>query len=93
MFRISRPSLIAEIWSKSQSSSVLITGSPGAGKSWLVAQLVRNCQNQERPHLALIAEDYPVDSLEELQSALGFKMGVVSFLRSLPGGHVIVPMR
>jgi hypothetical protein len=91
MFRISRPSLVSEIWSRSQNGgSVLITGSPGAGKSWLVAQIVRNCQSNGRSYLALIAEDYPVGSMEDLSSALGFKTDVVSFLHSLPGNPVLI---
>src|SRR5258707_11299851 len=90
MFRIDRTRLVEKIWSKSQENSVLITGSPGIGKSWLVAQLVKHCQKQRRPSLSVIAEDYPVSSLEELQSALRFKTDVISFFRSLPGNPVLI---
>jgi hypothetical protein len=90
MFRIERTRLLEEIWSKSQENSVLITGSPGIGKSWLVAQLVKTCKKQGRSSLSLIAEDYPVSSLEELHLALRFKTDVISFLRSLPGAPVLI---
>jgi hypothetical protein len=90
MFRVDRARLVEEILSRSQENSVLITGSPGIGKSWLVAQLVRASQKQRRSHLPLIAEEYPVNSLEELQSALRLKTDVISFLRSLPGDPVLI---
>src|SRR5579885_74751 len=90
MFRVERARLVEEIWSKSQQNSVLITGSPGIGKSWLVAQLVRTSIKQRRPHLPIIAEEYPVDSLEALQLALRLTTDVISFLRSLPGSPVLI---
>jgi len=90
MFRVNRSSLLSDILSHSQSGSVLITGSPGLGKSWLAAQVVRTCIREKRPHLAIIAEDYPVNSLEELRTALGFKTDILTFLRSLPGDPVLI---
>ena len=83
MFRVNRSSLLSDVWSQSRTGSALITGSPGTGKSWLVAQIVRTCKREKRPHLAIIAEDYPVNSLEELRLALGFKTDILTFLRSL----------
>ena len=90
MFRVNRSSLLSDILLQSQSGSVLITGSPGSGKSWLAAQVVRTCIRKKRPHLAIIAEDYPVNSLEELRTALGFKTDILTFLRSLPGDPVLI---
>jgi hypothetical protein len=90
MFRVNRSSLLSDILSQSQSGSVLITGSPGSGKSWLAAQVVRTCIREKRPHLAIIAEDYPVNSLEELRTALGFKTDILTFLRSLPSDPVLI---
>jgi hypothetical protein len=90
MFRVNRSSLLSDILSQSHSGSILITGSPGAGKSWLAGQVVRACIKEKRPHLAIIAEDYPVNSLEELRMALGFKTDVLMFLGSLPSTPVLI---
>jgi hypothetical protein len=38
----------------------------------------------------LIAENYPVSSLEGLQSALGFKTDVISYLRAFPDAPVLI---
>ena len=40
--------------------------------------------------MPLIAEDFAVESLEDLRSALGFKTDVLSFLESLPDNPVLV---
>lgn len=90
MFRIERARLVEDIWSKSQQNSVLITGSPGIGKSWLAVQVGRYCHKQGQLYLPIIAEEYPVNSVEELQSALRLKSDVISFLRSLPGTPVLI---
>jgi hypothetical protein len=90
MFRVNRPSLLSDVWSQTRKGSALVTGSPGSGKSWLVAQIVRTCVREKRPHLALIAEDYPVHSLEELRVSLGFKTDILTFLRSLPGEPLLI---
>lgn len=90
MFRVNRSSLLGDLWSQSRTGSALVTGSPGSGKSWLVAQIVRTCIREKRPHLAIIAEDYPVHSLEELRLALGFKTDVLTFLTSLPGDPLLI---
>ena len=90
MFRVNRSSLLSNILSQSRSGSVLITGSPGSGKSWLVAQVVRTCIREKRPHLGIIAEDYPVGSLDDLRTVLGFKTDILTFLRSLPGEPVLI---
>jgi hypothetical protein len=90
MFRVNRSSLLSDVWFQSRTGSALITGSPGTGKSWLVAQIVRTCKREKRSHLAIIAEDYPVSSLEELRVALGFKTDILTFLRSLPGDPLLI---
>ena len=90
MFRIDRARLVEEIWSKSQQNSVLITGSPGIGKSWIIAQVGRYCKKQGQPYLPLSAEQYPVNSIEELQPALHLKTDVISFFRSLPGSPILM---
>jgi hypothetical protein len=90
MFRVDRPSLLSEIWDLTQTHSVLITGSPGIGKSWTIAQFIRKCRINSRPHLAVAAEDFEVRSVDELTSALGFKTDVLPFLESLGGNAVLI---
>lgn len=90
MFRIARSPLLSEIWELSKANSVLVTGSPGSGKSWTVAQFVRQCKAKKRACLPLMAEDFSVDSLEQLRVALGFKSDVLSFVTSLSNEPVVV---
>jgi hypothetical protein len=90
MFRIARSPLLSQIWELSRTNSVLITGSPGSGKSWTIAQFVRQCKAGKRPCLPLLAEDFSVESLEELRAALGFKSDLLSFVSSLSREPVVV---
>ncbi len=90
MFRIARSPLMSQIWDISRTNSVLITGSPGSGKSWTIAQFVRQCKAEKRPCLPLVAEDFSVESLEQLRIALGFKSDVLSFVSSLSHEPVVV---
>lgn len=90
MFRIARGPLLSQIWELSRTNSVLITGSPGSGKSWTIAQFVRQCKTEKRPSLPLLAEDFSVESLEELRAALGFKSDLLSFVSALSREPVVV---
>ena len=90
MFRIARSPLLSQIWELSRTNSVLITGSPGSGKSWTIAPFVRQCKVEKRPCLPLVAEDFSVESLEQLRVALGFKSDVLSFVSSLSNEPVVV---
>lgn len=90
MFRVERTEFLDQVWEVSQRQSVLLTGSPGVGKSWTVAQFARKCKTEQRPQLALAAEDFDVTSIDELTSALGFKRDVVPFLESLGGSSVLI---
>ena len=82
MFRIKRPELTAEIWELSKGGSVVLTGSPGVGKSWIIAQLIRQCRSESRPYLPIAAEDFEVSSIDELSSALKFKSDILFLLAS-----------
>jgi hypothetical protein len=90
VFRIARGPLESQIWDLSRSNSVLITGSPGSGKSWTIAQFVRRCKAEKRQCLPLIAEDFSAESLEQLRIALDFKSDVLSFVSSLSNEPVVV---
>lgn len=89
MFRIERPLLLEQIWTATGDGSVLVTGSPGVGKSWALAQFIRRCRATKRPVLAIVAEDFDVRSVEELSSALGIRKDLPTFLDSLGPGAVL----
>jgi hypothetical protein len=90
MFRVNRSELASEIWDQSKTNSLVITGSPGVGKTWIIAQLIRRCKSESRPCLPLIAEDFDIRSVDELTSALGFSTDVVSFLGSLGNNPILL---
>src|SRR6266568_609966 len=83
MFRIERPHALEELWKLSLTGSLVVTGSPGVGKSWTIAQFVRQCRRENRPCLPLAAEDFDVRSIQDITSALGFKREIIPFLQSL----------
>lgn len=82
MFRIDRSGLVQEIVTAIETRSVLLAGSPGIGKSWLITAVARRLRESSRL-LVLAAENYPVNSLEELQKTLGFKNDLLSVLSGL----------
>jgi hypothetical protein len=90
MFRVERSQLMDQIWNLTKAESALLTGSPGVGKSWTIAQLIRRCRTERRPHLAVAAEDFDVSSIDDLTSALGFKREVLPFLESLGKGAILI---
>ena len=90
MFRIKRPQLLAQIWELSKNGSVVLTGSPGVGKSWMIAQLIRECRAENRPYLPIAAEDFDIRSIDELGLALQFKTDILSFLKTLGAGPVLL---
>jgi hypothetical protein len=86
-FRIKRPGLTSEIWDLSKGGSVVLTGQPGVGKSWMIAQLIRRCRSENRPYLPIAAEDFDIRSVDELAPAMSFKTDIFSVLRSLGGRY------
>jgi hypothetical protein len=90
MFRVKRSNLISEIWELSKVGSVVLTGQPGVGKSWMIAQLIRRCRSENRPHLPIAAEDFDIKSVDELAPALNFKTDIFSVLRGLGGEPLLL---
>jgi hypothetical protein len=90
MFRIERRALLDEVWHATGEQSVLLTGAPGCGKSWLIAQFVRKCKSMKRPVLALAAEDFAVTSVDEIGSLLGAGPDLQQFVASLGDNVVFV---
>ena len=83
MFRIEHIPFMSQLWEVTQQSSVVLTGSPGVGKSWTIAQFIRKCRKAKRPVLPVAAEDFEVRSLEELSTAVG--------LLIFPEAAIIIP--
>lgn len=90
MFRVDRSLLLLWISERTKKESVVLTGSPGAGKSWIIAQFVRSCRSTKRPNLALSAEDFEVRSIAELTHALGLKTDLITLLANLGSGAVLI---
>jgi len=89
MFRIDRSGLIGEVLSALRSSSVLLSGSPGIGKSWIASEVARRVQ-KDRHLLVLAAENYPVSTQDDLRNALGFKNDVLSVLAGFGNGALLI---
>src|SRR5947209_18203605 len=82
MLELKREVLFGELLSQMESGSVQLSGAPGIGKSWLVGRLLSHLKASGRFVLPLIAEEYEVASLEELQRFLGLTTGLESLLAS-----------
>lgn len=79
-----------EIWQSSIDGSVLLTGSPGIGKSWVIAEFLKVCQSHKRLTLPLLAQEYEVASLEELKAVTGLRQDLPDFLKSLGSNSVLI---
>ena len=90
MLELKREALFTELVSQMESGSVLISGAPGIGKSWLIGRLLAHLKASGRFVLPLIAEEYEVASLEELQRSLGLKAGLESLLASRDKGVLLI---
>lgn len=90
MFRVERSDVMSDLWARSRAGSVLLSGSPGVGKSWTIGQFIRMCKREDRPHVAFAAEDFDVRSLNELNSVLGFKNDIISVLSTMGADPVLI---
>jgi hypothetical protein len=88
-FRIDRAGVINEIVHALRQRSVVATGAPGAGKSWLLAEIHDRFKADGYRFLILPAESYDVATLDELQRRLGLPTDIVSFLNGL-GDRVLL---
>ena len=87
---IPRPLLLAELMEQSLRQSILVYGSPGAGKTWLLTQFIQSCEASGRKVIPLNAEDYQVSSLSELDRVLGFSQSLPSLMSRSGSGSVLV---
>ena len=90
MIDISRPRLVSELVELTRSGSVMLTGAPGVGKSWLLGQLTRRCRQESRLVTTLIAEEFQVSRLQEIYDSLGFSKPLPKLLASLSDPVLII---
>ena len=90
MFELKRELLFSELLAQMQSGSVLVTGAPGIGKSWLVGHLLSYLKQEGRFVLPLIAEEYEVATLDELQRALGLSVRIERLLSKREGAVLLI---
>jgi hypothetical protein len=90
MFELKREVLFTELLAQMQSGSVLITGAPGIGKSWLIGRLLGHLKQTGRFVLPLIAEEYEVATLDELQRSLGLSVRVETLLSKREGAVLLI---
>lgn len=90
MFNVQRSDFISRLWDLTKSKSVVLTGSPGVGKTWTIGQILRKCKQENRKVLSLAAEDFDVSSVDELQQSIGFKTDLFSVLASFGPESLLV---
>jgi hypothetical protein len=90
MFELKREILFSELLGQMQSGSVLVTGAPGIGKSWLIGRLLSHLKQEGRFVLPLIAEEYEVATLDELQRALGLSVRIETLLSKREGAVLLI---
>jgi hypothetical protein len=90
MFELKREVLFAELLSQMAKGSVLVTGAPGIGKSWLIGRLLGHLKQTGRFVLPLIAEEYEVATLDELQRSLGLSVRVETILSKREGAVLLI---
>ncbi len=89
MFKIERPVILSEVAQSLEQNSVVMTGPPGIGKSWLLAAIADHFKKAAYRSLVLAAENYDVASPEELRQRLSLPTDIPSFL-SLLGDKVLL---
>jgi hypothetical protein len=90
MIDIPRPRLLQELVEITTRGSVMVSGAPGIGKSWILAQLIKRCNIDSRPVTTLSAEDFQVNSLQEIYEALGFSKPLPKLLSALKNPVLII---
>ena len=90
MIDIARPRLIEELVELTNRGSVMVSGAPGIGKSWILAQLIKRYESDSRPITTLTAEDFEVSSVQEIYESLGFSKPLPKLLSSLTNPVLII---
>jgi len=90
MFELKREVLFAELLTQMKSGSLLISGAPGIGKSWLIGRLLAHLKHDKRFVLPLIAEEYEVATLDELQRSLNLSVPIETLLSKRDGAVLLI---
>lgn len=90
MFELKREVLFAELLAELEAGSVLISGAPGIGKSWLIRRLLLHLRQHERFVLPLVAEEFQVSSAEELQRSLQLSEPIEVLLAKMKGAVLLI---
>lgn len=90
MFELKREVLFTELLAQMKSGSVLIAGAPGIGKSWLVGRLLAHLKQEKRFVLPLIAEEYEVATIDELQRSLSLSVRIETLLSKREGAVLLI---
>ena len=87
---IPRPRLVEELVELTTRGSVMVSGAPGIGKSWVLAQLIRRWKSDSRLVTALTAEDFQVSSVKEIYDAIGLSKPLPKLLSALKNPVLII---
>jgi hypothetical protein len=90
MLEIKRAELLNELLKVSGTDSVLITGAPGIGKSWLIGEFLKELKRSGRFFLALVAEDFQVETVDELTNQVGLGQSIPVLFASRGEGSVLI---
>jgi DNA replication protein DnaC len=90
MIEIPRPRLVEELVELTRRGSVMVSGAPGIGKSWVLAQLVRRFKKESRRVMTLAAEDFQVSNLQQIYDSLKFTKPLPKLLAALPDPVLII---
>lgn len=90
MIDIPRLRLVDELSELTKRGSVMVSGAPGIGKSWILAQLIRRCNSDSRLVTTLAAEDFQVSSVQEIYDAVGFSKPLPKLLSVLKDPVLII---
>ena len=87
---IPRPRVIEELVELTKRGSVMVSGAPGIGKSWILAQLLKRYESDGRPVTTLIAEDFDVSNVQQIYDVLGFSKPLPKLLSTMKDPVLII---
>jgi hypothetical protein len=90
MIEIPRHRLVDELVELTRRGSVMVSGAPGVGKSWVLGQLVKRCKKESRRVTTLAAEDFQVSTLQQIYDALKFTKPLPKLLAALSDPVLII---
>src|SRR3989338_4730303 len=86
MFLIKRDKLLNVFIAAIKKGNLIIVGSPGVGKSWLLEQGVRMLKEENTPCIALKADAMNINDVSDFRSFWGITSTIESMLNHISGG-------